>query len=181
MYWSSRAKLTNTADLIRLIIRDEAVHGYYIGYKFQRSLEKLSEDRRREIKDFAFDLLLELYDNEAKYTEALYDDVGLTEDVKKFLHYNANKALIIWAMRACFRRMRVRLTPPSLLLCRRTLMKIMTSSLAPGHLMWLAKLLRPRTRTGIFRLPLTPGTSATVDFRPTELGRRVGERPGRVV
>ena len=33
MYWSSRAKLTNTADLIRLIIRDEAVHGYYIGYK----------------------------------------------------------------------------------------------------------------------------------------------------
>jgi ribonucleoside-diphosphate reductase beta chain len=36
MYWSSRAKLTNTADLIRLIIRDEAVHGYYIGYKFQK-------------------------------------------------------------------------------------------------------------------------------------------------
>ncbi|MFM6966553.1 MAG: ribonucleotide-diphosphate reductase subunit beta, partial [Rhodoluna sp.] len=33
MYWSSRAKLTNTADLIRLIIRDEAIHGYYIGYK----------------------------------------------------------------------------------------------------------------------------------------------------
>ena len=31
MYWSSRGKLTNTADLIRLIIRDEAVHGYYIG------------------------------------------------------------------------------------------------------------------------------------------------------
>ncbi len=26
MYWSSHAKLTNTADLIRLIIRDEAVH-----------------------------------------------------------------------------------------------------------------------------------------------------------
>ena len=39
MYWSSRAKLTNTADLIRLIIRDEAVHGYYIGYKFQKGLE----------------------------------------------------------------------------------------------------------------------------------------------
>jgi ribonucleotide reductase beta subunit family protein with ferritin-like domain len=31
------------------------------------------------INDFAFDLLLELYDNEAKYTEALYDGVGLTE------------------------------------------------------------------------------------------------------
>jgi ribonucleoside-diphosphate reductase beta chain len=39
MYWSSRAKLTNTADLIRLIIRDEAVHGYYVGYKFQKGME----------------------------------------------------------------------------------------------------------------------------------------------
>jgi len=102
MYWSSRAKLTNTADLIRLIIRDEAVHGYYIGYKFQRGLEKLSEERRREIKDFAFDLLLELYDNEAKYTQALYDSVGLTEDVKKFLHYNANKALMNLGYEALF-------------------------------------------------------------------------------
>src|SRR5699024_3524723 len=31
MYLSSQARLTNTADLIRLIIRDEAIHGYYIG------------------------------------------------------------------------------------------------------------------------------------------------------
>ena len=38
MYWSSRAKLTNTADLIRLIIRDEAIHGYYIGYKYKLAL-----------------------------------------------------------------------------------------------------------------------------------------------
>ena len=28
------------------------------------------------------------------YAEALYDSVGWTEDVKKFLHYNANKALM---------------------------------------------------------------------------------------
>ncbi|WP_413560707.1 class 1b ribonucleoside-diphosphate reductase subunit beta [Bdellovibrio sp. HCB209] len=94
MYWASRAKLTNTADLIRLIIRDEAVHGYYIGYKFQKAFEKLSDDRKQELKDFAFNLLFALYDNEVKYTEDLYDGVGWTEDVKKFLHYNANKALM---------------------------------------------------------------------------------------
>ncbi|WP_310620568.1 class 1b ribonucleoside-diphosphate reductase subunit beta [Flexibacterium corallicola] len=93
MHWSSRAKLTNTADLIRLIIRDEAVHGYYIGYKFQRGLERLPEAERKEIKDFAFSLLFDLYDLEIKYTEDLYDPLGLTEDVKHFLHYNANKAL----------------------------------------------------------------------------------------
>lgn len=94
MHWSSRAKLTNTADLIRLIIRDEAVHGYYIGYKFQKGLEKVDQAKRDEIKDYTFSLLYELYDNEVQYTQDLYDQVGLTEDVKKFLHYNANKALM---------------------------------------------------------------------------------------
>jgi len=94
MYLSSRAKLTNTSDLIRLIIRDEAVHGYYIGYKFQLAYNEEWEGRREELKEYAYDLLLELYENEVKYTANLYDGVGLTADVKKFLHYNANKALM---------------------------------------------------------------------------------------
>ena len=102
MYWSSRAKLTNTADMIRLIIRDEAVHGYYIGYKYQRGLETQSPERREELKDYTFDLLMELYSNEEDYTESLYDEVGLTEDVKKFLRYNANKALMNLGYEALF-------------------------------------------------------------------------------
>ena len=102
MHWSSRAKLTNTADMIRLIIRDEAVHGYYIGYKFQKGLEKVDEATRQDIKDYTFSLLYELYDNEVQYTQDLYDGVGLTEDVKKFLHYNANKALMNLGYEAMF-------------------------------------------------------------------------------
>jgi ribonucleoside-diphosphate reductase beta chain len=102
MHWSSRAKLTNTADLIRLIIRDEAVHGYYIGYKFQKGLEKVDQAKRDDIKDYTFSLLYELYDNEVQYTQDLYDSVGLTEDVKKFLHYNANKALMNLGYEAMF-------------------------------------------------------------------------------
>lgn len=94
MYWSSHAKLTNTADLIRLIIRDEAVHGYYIGYKYQQAVRKASPARQQELKDYTFELLYELYDNEETFTEDLYDGLGLTEDVKMFLRYNANKALM---------------------------------------------------------------------------------------
>ncbi|MDD9206718.1 ribonucleotide-diphosphate reductase subunit beta, partial [Georgenia sp. 10Sc9-8] len=52
MYWSSHAKLTNTADLVRLIIRDEAVHGYYIGYKYQQAAAASSPQRRQELKDY---------------------------------------------------------------------------------------------------------------------------------
>jgi ribonucleoside-diphosphate reductase beta chain len=94
MYLSSRGRLTNTSDLIRLIIRDEAVHGYYIGYKFQQAYNELPENERETLKEYTYDLLLELYENECKYTHDLYDDIGLAEDVKKFLHYNANKALM---------------------------------------------------------------------------------------
>jgi ribonucleoside-diphosphate reductase beta chain len=102
MYWSSRAKLTNTADLIRLIIRDEAVHGYYIGYKFQQAFNEETPERQEEVKAYAYELLMELYENEIKYTADLYDEVGLTEDVKKFLHYNANKALMNLGFDALF-------------------------------------------------------------------------------
>lgn len=94
MYWSAHAKLTNTADLIRLIIRDEAVHGYYIGYKYQLALKKESPERQEELMDYTYELLEELYENEEGYTESLYDEMGLTEDVKMFLRYNANKALM---------------------------------------------------------------------------------------
>lgn len=93
MYWSSRHKLTNTADLIRLIIRDEAVHGYYIGYKFQVAFRQKSLEQQELLKKFTLELLDELYHNEVAYTESLYNQVGLAEDVKAFLHYNANKAL----------------------------------------------------------------------------------------
>ena len=102
MYWSSRGKLTNTADLIRLIIRDEAVHGYYIGYKFQKNLVQQSAERQSELQNFAFELLTDLYDNEVAYTDALYGDVGWQEEVKAFLCYNANKALMNLGYNALF-------------------------------------------------------------------------------
>ena len=102
MYWSSRGKLTNTADLIRLIIKDEAVHGYYIGYKYQKALEKQSQDRKDELQHFAVELLLALYENELAYTADLYDEVGWGEEVTKFLHYNANKALMNLGYEALF-------------------------------------------------------------------------------
>ena len=102
MYWSAHAKLTNTADLIRLIIRDEAVHGYYIGYKYQVSMKKQSRERQDEMKMWVYELLDELYENEVEYTSALYDPLGLTEDVKMFLRYNANKALMNLGYEALF-------------------------------------------------------------------------------
>lgn len=98
LWWSavggqSGQKLTNTADLIRLIIRDESVHGYYIGYKFQQAYAELRKERQQELKDWCYGLLFDLYGIETAYTEELYAGTPMVEDVKRFLEYNGNKAL----------------------------------------------------------------------------------------
>lgn len=94
LYWATKSKLPNTADMIRFIIRDESVHGVYLGAKFQQGYQEQDKARQEELKDFAYELLMELFDNEISYTQDLYDELGLTEDVKMFLRYNANKALM---------------------------------------------------------------------------------------
>lgn len=93
LWWSSKGKLTNAADIVRLIIRDEALHGNYIGYKFQLAYKDSTPERQAELKNFTYSLMHELYENELRYTEEIYDELGLTEHVKTFLRYNANKAL----------------------------------------------------------------------------------------
>jgi ribonucleoside-diphosphate reductase beta chain len=93
LYFNGQAKLPNTADIVKLIIRDEGVHGYYIGTKFQEAFAEIPEDDKEELQDWAYDLLMELYENEVLYTQDMYDELGLTEDVKIFLRYNANRAL----------------------------------------------------------------------------------------
>ena len=102
LWWGAHGKLTNTADIIRLIIKDEAVHGYYIGYKYQKNVELLPQAEQDYLKSWVEDLLYELYENEVKYSAHIYDAAGLTEDVKKFLHYNANKALMNMGYDAMF-------------------------------------------------------------------------------
>lgn len=93
LHWASRSILTNTADIIRLIIRDEAVHGFYVGYKFQQGMQAATAQRRTELADFAYSMLIELYDNEIDYARDLYDPLGMTEPVLPYMRYNANKAL----------------------------------------------------------------------------------------
>lgn len=93
LYLSTKGKLTNTADIIRLILRDETVHGYYIGYKYQKECEKLPREQAEQEKQWVLSTLTKLYELEKEYTHLIYDDVGLSDEVIEFLKYNANKAL----------------------------------------------------------------------------------------
>lgn len=102
LYYLGINKLPNVAEIIKLIIRDESVHGTYIGYKFQLGFNELPEEEQMALKSWTYSLLYTLYENEVKYTEFLYDTVGWTEEVKVFLRYNANKALMNLGMDALF-------------------------------------------------------------------------------
>ena len=82
-YLQTKAKIIN-----------ESVHGTYIGYKFQLGFNELPEEEQESFREWMYDLLYQLYENEELYTKSLYDGVGWTEEVMTFLRYNANKALM---------------------------------------------------------------------------------------
>lgn len=91
LYFAGQGKLTNSGEIITLIIRDEAIHGVYTGLLAQELYAKLGIKERAHT--FTLELLNALYENEVAYTEEVYAEVGLAHDVKRFLRYNANKAL----------------------------------------------------------------------------------------
>lgn len=102
LHLSTHATMTNTADMVRLILRDKAVHGYYSGYKYQQALKKASPVRQQEMHDFTHALLADLYQLELDYSGELYEPLGLMEDVAVFVRYNANKALMNLGYEAVF-------------------------------------------------------------------------------
>lgn len=65
-----------------------------IGYKFKLGFNELSEEEQSEMEDWTYELLEKLFANEVEYTKSLYNELGYTHDVIKFLEYNADKALM---------------------------------------------------------------------------------------
>ncbi|MDQ0206818.1 class 1b ribonucleoside-diphosphate reductase subunit beta [Alkalicoccobacillus murimartini] len=94
LYFYGQGKLMQSGEIINLILRDEAIHGVYIGLLAQEIYNKQTPEVQLELQAFSLDLLKKLYENELAYTEDIYDQVGLSYDVKKFIRYNANKALM---------------------------------------------------------------------------------------
>lgn len=93
LHFASQGKLTNTADLIRLIMRDEGVHGYYLGYKFQRVMEGALPYERDAVQEKVTNLACRLFVNEIPLIEEIYEPLGLSAQVQTFLRYNLNKAM----------------------------------------------------------------------------------------
>ncbi|MFP3122671.1 class 1b ribonucleoside-diphosphate reductase subunit beta [Ectobacillus funiculus] len=94
LYLAGQGKMTASGEIINLIIRDESIHGVFVGLLAQELYVKLSEDEQQEVKAEILQLLIDLYENECAYTEEIYTPIGLVDEVNKFVRYNANKGLM---------------------------------------------------------------------------------------
>lgn len=93
LYCAGNGQMKNSAEIINMIIRDEALHGVSVGLFAQREFESFPMEIQNELKVWGYELLLDLYDNECQYTEEVYAGTGLASEVKAYVRYNANKAL----------------------------------------------------------------------------------------
>ena len=92
LYLAGQGKLTASGEIINLIIRDEAIHGVYVGLLAQELFRELSPKEQERATALQKDLMNDLYENELQYTQNVYSGIGLVDEVASFVRYNANKA-----------------------------------------------------------------------------------------
>lgn len=92
LYMAGQGKLINSGEVINLIIRDESIHGVYVGLLAQELLRNLGVESS-EVQSFVHELFDELLENEIEYTRDVYAGLDVEQDVIEFVKYNANKAL----------------------------------------------------------------------------------------
>nr|WP_172199357.1 class 1b ribonucleoside-diphosphate reductase subunit beta [Saccharibacillus qingshengii] len=94
LYLAGQGKMTSSGEVIDLILRDESIHGLYVGVLAQEVLRDLPASEAEAATKELYELLHTLQVNEELYTEQLYTKIGLKDEVDKFVRYNANKAMM---------------------------------------------------------------------------------------
>ncbi|MDR0271660.1 class 1b ribonucleoside-diphosphate reductase subunit beta [Paenibacillus sp.] len=94
LYLAGQGKMTSSGEIIDLILRDESIHGLYVGILAQELFQDFTPEDQERLNKEMYELLDTLYQNEVKYTDDLYSPLSLQEEVKTYVRYNANKALM---------------------------------------------------------------------------------------
>ncbi|GAA0091124.1 class 1b ribonucleoside-diphosphate reductase subunit beta [Paraclostridium bifermentans] len=93
LYLAGQGKMVASGEIISLILRDESLHGKYIGLLAQEIYDSFNDEDKLELKDNVYTIFKNLMENEIEYTKKIYNESGLVEEVITFLQYNANRAL----------------------------------------------------------------------------------------
>lgn len=92
LYLAGQGKMVASGEIISLILRDESLHGKYIGLLAQELFKEFSEEERDKLHTEILLIFDKLYMNEVNYVNTIYKDSGLINDVIVFMKYNANNA-----------------------------------------------------------------------------------------
>ena len=93
LYLAGQGKVTTSGEIIRKILLDETIHGSFTGFDAQEIFKTLTQEEQERAEKEMYKLLLDLYENELVYTKDIYSEIGLYEEVKDYVEYNANRAL----------------------------------------------------------------------------------------
>lgn len=93
LYLSGQGKMVASGEIISLILRDESLHGKYIGLLAQEIYDSFDKMDKEMLEEKMYSILYSLMENEIEYTNVIYRESGLEKEVVNFLKYNANRAL----------------------------------------------------------------------------------------
>lgn len=93
LFLAGQGKMVASGEIISLILRDESLHGKYIGLLAQELYATLDEETKLEVNAKRDEIREALMENEENYTRLIYKGTGLEEEVINFLKFNANTAM----------------------------------------------------------------------------------------
>lgn len=99
---SGGGKMVNSGEIINLIIRDESVHGTYVGLLAQEIFNNLTQKDQTFLSQEVESMALRLMEIEEKYTKRIYESISLEEQVKVYSRYNCDKAFMNLALEPLF-------------------------------------------------------------------------------
>ena len=93
LYLAGQGKMVASGEIISLILRDESLHGKYIGLLAQEIYNEFDEETKKEVNTKRDEIREALMENEENYTRLIYEGTNLEDEVINFLRFNANTAM----------------------------------------------------------------------------------------
>jgi ribonucleoside-diphosphate reductase beta chain len=91
---SGQGSMVNSGEIINLIIRDESLHGVYVGLLAQKLFERFTMREQGELNREVVRLAEQLLEIEQRYTKSLYGSLALQGQVETYSRYNCSKAFM---------------------------------------------------------------------------------------
>ena len=93
LYLSGQGKMVNSGEIISLIMRDEKLHTTFVGHCAKELFETFEPESQQALCQETKDFFKAIVDAEMDYAKVIYDDLDLTDEVRKYVEFNCNYAL----------------------------------------------------------------------------------------